>query len=212
MMSPTCCAICRNIPFTDLPSEEEPAIPHQPSLRALRASADSCALCALILQAALEVRRNVENYHSGRGLGGFTSYHGAPFDLISGGRALGQTFTGNISTTGLFAPEMPSGYGTSSTPGFHFGDDSSVRPWLYGNWWQRDFPSPQLQLMGLGVRLAATPNIEDAEGNDTSVPDPGGDFGETLGNIYWHGSYLRIKTEDGMSLCLEPLFLTLSQQ
>ena len=189
-----CCEICKAIPFADLPSEEEPAIRHQPSLQALKDSAASCTLCDLILQAALDIRTVVERNHSGRGLGGFIRYSGRPCNLSSGEQGMGQTIIGNFAA-GHFASEMPGEEEATNTPGFQFGDDSSVSPWLYGNWWKRDPSDSSLQLMGLGVRLAATSNIEDAEGNDTMFRPPDG---RTLRNIIWHGSYLRVITEDGM--------------
>ena len=80
----------------------------------------------------------------------------------------------------------------SDRPGYSFGNDLSVRPWLFGNWWKARLPNDPLQLMGLGVRLAATPDLEDAEGNG---PERATD--NTLVVVHYHGSYLRVRTDDG---------------
>jgi len=49
------CKICKDIPFHNLPSEDEPALPHQPTLAALESSADTCYFCKLILLIAGEL-------------------------------------------------------------------------------------------------------------------------------------------------------------
>ena len=64
------CEICRTIPFDTLPSEEEPGVPHQPTLAALEASAASCVLCDLIFEAAGEVGQLIK----GANPGGFVEY------------------------------------------------------------------------------------------------------------------------------------------
>jgi hypothetical protein len=120
---------------------------------------------------------------------------------------MGHTLTGNATQSGLFVredeePEHRAG----DIYRFEFDDGSFVRPWLFGNWWKQDSAGSSLQLMGLGVRLAATPNVEDAEGNNTETHFPDGRTltgayypnGRTMRNIYWHGSYLRIRMQDGM--------------
>jgi hypothetical protein len=203
-----CCAICKAIPFANLPFEDEPAIPHQPSLQALRASAASCTLCGLILQAAILVREAVERDYNGKGLGeGFIDYF---FPLLPSGECVaGQEYLGRFSTSGSFyAPEAPENRVPNKLR-FEFGDDSSVRPWLFGNWWVRDPPGSPLQLMGLGVRLAATPNIKDGEGNGRIFRPPDG---EAMPSVYWHGSFLRVRSEDGKHLYLDPLLVLSRQQ
>ena len=57
------CELCKAIQFAKLPFEDELGMPHQPSLKALKDSAKSCALCELILEAALGVRENVDNVY-----------------------------------------------------------------------------------------------------------------------------------------------------
>lgn len=49
------CSSCKEIPFHNLPSEDEPAFPHQPSLAALESSAKTCHFCKLTLLAAGEL-------------------------------------------------------------------------------------------------------------------------------------------------------------
>jgi hypothetical protein len=83
---------------------------------------------------------------------------------------------------------------TSDKPGYPFDHDNFVRPWIFGNWWSLNISSHPLQLIGLGVRLAATPNIEDAEGNGREEHFP---VGGNMVHIYYHGSHLRICTDDG---------------
>ena len=66
---------------------------------------------------------------------------------------------------------------------------------LTGIWWAAKHSGGPLQLVGLGVRLAATPKIEDAEGNGQEIQF---ETGCKYVQIYYHGSYLRIRSEDGM--------------
>jgi hypothetical protein len=53
--------LCTTIPFEQLPSEEDPGYPHQPSLDAFVASATKCYLCRLILDAVNESRDEIDN-------------------------------------------------------------------------------------------------------------------------------------------------------
>jgi hypothetical protein len=57
-----------------------------------------------------------------------------------------------------------------------FVSDETIKPWLYGNWWKRsrrlgkdgwqDAGDDDLQLIGIGIRLGAGPDIRQGEGND----------------------------------------------
>lgn len=187
----TICQFCKAIPFVDLPSEDEPALPHQPSLGALKASAGSCTLCHLILRAAIEVRKEIDNTHKGLKAHAWNELY-SQNTTSSGQRmmehsVLGRHGSGSVSN--IYSEEETL---TSGKPGYPFRDDASIRPWLFGNWWKAC--SGPLQLMGLGVRLAATPNVEDAEGNgdENRFED-----GRAYINIRYYGSYLRIRMEDG---------------
>jgi hypothetical protein len=71
------------------------------------------------------------------------------------------------------------------------GDDSTVRPWLYGNWWSAAGEGSPTKLVGLGVRLGTTANIEDGEGNFPKTSD-----GQSVVHVYFHGSHIRIATDD----------------
>src|SRR5579871_2278681 len=55
------CTICRNIPYSKLPSEDEPGHPHQPSLQALADSARKCQLCSFIQDAVNELKKTLED-------------------------------------------------------------------------------------------------------------------------------------------------------
>ena len=59
----------------------------------------------------------------------------------------------------------------------------SLRPWLFGNWWQSENPNGPLQLIGIGVRLSKTANIEDGEGNTSET-------------VRLRGSLIRVRSEN----------------
>lgn len=63
----------------------------------------------------------------------------------------------------------------------------SDHPWLFGNWWQSEKPNEPLQLIGIGVRLSRTANIEDGVGN-------------TSDTVEFRGSLIRIRSENGSPL------------
>jgi hypothetical protein len=97
----------------------------------------------------------------------------------------------------------PQNLPASTKAAYPFGDDKSVRPWLFGNWWKLKTADP-LQLIRLGVRLAATPNIEDAEGNGLVQHY----INDDRVHIGYNGTFLRICTEDYISSscsCTRPL-------
>jgi hypothetical protein len=187
------CKFCEAIPFANLPSEDEPGFPHQPSVQALKTSAARCALCSLLLDAVLEVRKSIDVKYKGGSRGGFTEY--SPEGQLPDGRQvmghfqLGDYYIGSDTIGG--APKEPD----LDRPSYPFGDDTSIRPWLFGNWWKLRDSSATLQLIGLGVRLSRTPNIEDAEGNGKEIHY---DNGNIRVDLYYHGTLLRIRTEDGM--------------
>src|SRR5947207_14337710 len=55
------CAVCKTIPFSTLPAEEQPALPHHKSLKDLESSAKTCCLCLLLLRAAGELSMILKN-------------------------------------------------------------------------------------------------------------------------------------------------------
>ena len=185
------CQLCKMISFATLPFEDEPGTPHQPNLKALKDSAKSCALCGLILNAALAVRKDVNEEYKQVIRGIWTATE--PGRLLPSGKKIYGVHTQGRYPPGGGYVVMPEEAQNCNKPGFPFGDDLSVRPWLFGNWWRPRSPDDPWQLMGLGVRLAATPHIEDAEGNGKEI-EVGGNRGL---DIRFHGSYMRVRTDDG---------------
>jgi hypothetical protein len=178
------CEFCRNIPFAQLPSEEELAHPHQPSLAALQTSATRCRLCQMILQAIGDVRRSIDSEVRGEPESRFVMHH--PRTDHTGARV-----------SSYFGPSAPSNLNQSDG----FGQDSVslhtnytgdvLRPWLFGNWWKMEDSTDDLysdysfpQLIGIGVRVSKSPRIHDAEGNSEE-------------EVIYRGSGLRIRIYDG---------------
>ena len=185
------CQLCASIRFQDLPSEDEPGYSHQPSLHALTISASTCALCILILDAVIKIREDIENEHQGnKGRAGWIEF--SPAVSPTGRRAIEMTSLGVYSS--IYATGSNEENTAPTRPSYQFASDQSVRPWLFGNWWEVDGPGGSLQLIGIGVRVGPTPNIEDAEGNRMAVTLENGDVRDF---IEYRGSYLRIRTDDG---------------
>jgi hypothetical protein len=195
------CTICEKIPYSKLPSEDEAAYPHQPSLEALSASARQCQLCKLILGIVDELRKSFEDEKSGRGAGRFIDYH--PTNKATG--IATQVFMGatpNSRTCNLSSSSEQEEKGPASSATNRKDTQSTlskithretesygvVRPWIFGNWWilheEKGVAVPQYQLIGIGVRIGKTPYIEDAEGNDKTT-------------VKHRGSQLRMRAVDG---------------
>ncbi|KAJ9602675.1 hypothetical protein H2200_012869 [Cladophialophora chaetospira] len=160
------CKTCMAIPFLELPSIEEPALPHLPSLDTLDESALSCMLCALLYWALGCSFRT----------GGWTKFGRI---TLPGGKVFHAKWSGsnNIAKVGMKAKHGMTTIDPSPAepliedPVFvepraflKDGDGSVVRPWLFGNWYASPMEDRQPLLVGLGVRLAATPYLEDAVG------------------------------------------------
>jgi len=207
------CAYCKVIPFLELPSEHEPGIAHQPSLASLKLSAKTCPLCNLLLEAAELIRKKIDNDRSdGRDDAehrSFFSNKQTPGKKIMEISSLGRYSPGTNMVTGKHIPgsnmEMvpATASGGQANKAAHkcypFASDEAVRPYLYGNWWKVDKwkrgDGKHLQLLGIGVRLATSPDIVDAEGNMRNKVNEDGTVEET---VWYRGSYLRIRTDDGM--------------
>jgi hypothetical protein len=151
------------------------------------------------------VRTYVEIEHRSLSDGSMRRYD--PSQVLPDGRNVMAHFR-----EGHYAPgsdglmsRWPENQPSSSKPPYPFGGDKSVRPWLFGNWWKLGEADP-LQLIGLGVRFAHSPNIEDAEGNGRIKHFDNDD--RVL--IDYHGTFLRICTEDGMSDSFTCLFISLN--
>lgn len=107
---------------------------------------------------------------------------------LPSGRKVSEVSVMGVHPSGTTACEPPPPQTTSAPnkPGFPFKDDTSVPPWLYGNWWALDSDvDAGPQLIGIGVRLGTRPEIEAAEGN-------------TKHKVWYRGSHLRLRTDDGM--------------
>jgi hypothetical protein len=180
------CNFCPKIPFDKLPSEEEDALPHQPSLNALSESTEYCPMCRLIFWAAGCTLASQ---------GGMMSNDNM---LLPSGRKVNTTTYGsNLNVFGLFRA-MENGAMVSSAgndepdlrdpecinPQEEFSNRSDIRPWLFGNWWKSPLSGEPTQLIGLGVRLGTGPSVEEAVGN-------------TNEEVIFRGSYIRIRTDNG---------------
>ncbi len=175
-----------NIPFEQLPSEEELAHPHQPSLAALQTSATKCRLCKMILQSIDDVRRSIDKEARGEPEDRFlVIYPGTDSVGARVSTYFGRSAPANLNQAGGFIKPESSPLDTNYT-----GD--VLRPWLFGNWWKiedftddlySDYSSPQL--IGIGVRVSKSPRIHDAEGNSKE-------------QVMYRGSGLRVRTYDGM--------------
>jgi len=195
MINPSAlCSYCKQIPWLDLPSELDPGLPHQPSLRALRLSADTCSLCHLILQTAMRVRERVDNEHRGKSEGEWWRHNS---HITPEGPNLclreyeGVYSIGSDGRTRVYAQENSD---WAKKPGYPFLDDTTVRPWLYGGWWYCHPHNEQLQLLGLGVRLAKAADIISGEGNGKEILTQ--NHGLSV-DVVLHGTDLRVATADG---------------
>ncbi|KAH8666791.1 heterokaryon incompatibility protein-domain-containing protein [Xylariales sp. PMI_506] len=190
----TLCAVCQSIDIPLLPSEDEPGQPHHHSLAALKVSANTCTLCAMLLSVALGTRDDIDRELNGQAKDSFRSF--ISVESPNGGTRMlesisGLYLAGSNMTTGR-APGEPEP-SAEFTKRYTFQDDDKVRPWLFGNWWKIE-PSVTPQLIGLGVRLGLLPTVEHGEGNTTGddTVSPKGDE-----SIHLRGTYLRLRTSVG---------------
>ncbi len=181
------CQYCRRIDFGSLPSEEEDALPHQPSLDALKASSNSCTICELILWAAgcslanpggmMAYKPNVR-YPSGRQI--MTEVVESNYS----GLGIIRGFENGAVSISTSNPEPDLRPPETLDLDTYFPDGSAIRPWLFGSLYRSPFQDKSHWLVGLGVRLGTGPGVEDAEGNSV----------ETINR---RGTFLRIRTDDG---------------
>jgi len=187
------CDFCQAIPFDKLPSEEEDALPHQPSLDALEASSNSCSICKLILWAAgcslaspggmVSFRPNVK-YPSGRKI--MTKVTESNYSTLGMFRALENGAV--VTDTSNAKPDLREPISLDLRSRFPKG--TNIRPWLFGNWYRSPFKDRSPLLVGFGVRLGTGPSIEDAEGNSKE-------------EVNISGTYLRIRTDDGINISVK---------
>ncbi|OAL35153.1 hypothetical protein AYO20_05630 [Fonsecaea nubica] len=195
-LSTMLCEICDQIPFGELPSEEQDALPHHASLDALEASKESCAICRLIWWAA---------GCSLVDIGGMVAFRPG-VEYPSGRRIMTRETESNYSSLGsLRAMENGASMFDNSDPEpdlrkpafldprqrFPAEEESSgkIRPWLFGSWYMSPFTDRPLQLIGLGVRLGTGPSVEEAEGNSNE-------------DVRMRGTFLRIRTDDDADLAI----------
>lgn len=185
------CDICKIIKFDQLPSEEEPAIPHQPDLNSLKESVEDCPICRIIFLAAGELSTIIQNERTGNdeNAGGQVEYQTAMRKLP--GQSASQ-YLKYVTYYGYYDPDGR-GFYSSGPPGYtgpvytdpcEIFPDRNIRPWLFGNWWTLPTAESKPQLIGLGVRLGAGPNIEDAVGNSE-------------GRVHLRGTSFRFRTDHG---------------
>lgn len=187
------CMICRNINFQTLPSEVEPGTPHQPSLAALKVSARTCTLCAMILQAAMTIRDDVNAEFNGQPKSAWIGYN-PTIDKPDGKKLQIRMIQGRYSP----GTHM----GTGPRPGepeqernfvkqFPFESDDVLKPWLFGSWWELAKDQGPTQLIGLGVRLGRLPDVEYGEGNKVNKQT---ESGTVMDSITLRGTFLRFRT------------------
>jgi hypothetical protein len=195
-MAVNICDLCHSIPFEQLPSEEDPGYPHQPSLDALQASAEKCQLCKMILAAVDEVQKSLDNER--RGVKEDRFFIAAPEKDSSGAHQITNFGLTTPSLDNRVQPrsdeaQIPNEMYTRlqaellSQQTRYVGD--VLRPWLFGSWWVVEDDATggiqqKRQLIGVGVRLSKTPQIHDAEGNSKE-------------KVVYRGSGLRVRTADG---------------
>jgi len=198
--SDSICEICHAIDFAKLPFEDEPGAAHQPSLAALRNSAETCALCSMILKSALLLRVESTNSHAwdactwGRDLTrGGTRRLPSGTEVAIRWRDVIPDVDGSFS--GPKIVELPALNSESSKGTFRA--ESRIRPWLYGNWRKDDGPNARMRLMGMGVRLGELAGIEHAEGSyvqtDQSRRKP-------IVNVKYWGTLLRLRAPESKAL------------
>lgn len=191
------CTVCQTIPFDQLPSEEQLALPHHDSLQSLITSAaeegGNCSLCLLIALAVGDLCATLKHERDG-------NRDALPENAIC--------FMRGVTLPSGKSPMLKAEMGKYNAPGHGIsctGDGPAyrgpmyfsplemfpaerypgLRPWIFGNWWRTEGPGGPPQLIGLGVRLSTTANIEDAVGNTDKC-------------VALRGSLIRIRTKESM--------------
>jgi hypothetical protein len=175
-------------------------VPHQPNLDSLEKSAETCALCRLILWAAgccLTSEKGIVTTMP-------------PFTLPSGKEVMINQISGCYGRMGTRAFEVGALILESSSPGPDFRPPSycnprelfpedtlkQLRPWLFGTWYRSPQPNKPLQLIGLGVRLGTSPRIEDSLNFEND-------------KVWLLGSFLRIRVDSSKICCVSVIAVVL---
>lgn len=178
------CEFCVRFDFIRLPAESEIAKPHLPSLKDLEMSAQSCAICSMILDAGRLRLEQLNDSSSQSRPYLYTALQGHPEDEFrenEKGGVLPDIWAFSQKTV------TPTRLSTITVDLGHEKGNLTVRPWLYGNYYR---PSPNQdnpQFIGIGVRLSPAPGPE--------LVRKGGN--KHLSTTYM-GSYIRVCTNDGI--------------
>lgn len=185
------CANCLKIRWCSLPSEEQDGAPHHLNLEALEKSAETCALCTLIIWAG---------GCSLGGVGGMISMTSG-IELPSGIKVMASEIGSNYNSMGMRALENGAAMLDFSSPQPDYrppvcrdprdnlpeGTLSQIRPWLFGSWWKSLQSQLPLQLIGLGVRYGTTARIEDAAQLESDK--------RRDNDINFRGTFLRVRVD-----------------
>jgi hypothetical protein len=171
------CSVCLSTPFDRLPAEEEAAYPHHASLQLLRASARSCPLCELLVEAIDDEERRLKNetHRVGVLLGDFAttlqdSKHGFSNPVVGYIESierfqdiqlchstnilevwdLGRYQSATFENVPLSRYGADFGSPIRQPPQPHSDAKSPTRPWLYENWWLLNHPDGRLEPVGRG--------------------------------------------------------------
>ena len=208
------CDTCRAIPFDRLPFEEDPGYPHKRSVQGLRDSAKTCKLCCLILDGVKDARKDFQKstFETIKHIGPISPDNAAfTYQYHREGSRFGVRVSVSTSSGKMFSKivlRSPKLHRFNETVNHaKQGDrvlarddiceresrgDSTVRPWLYGNWWTLGHQnSHQNQLIGFGVRLSRNPKVHNDEDGEYTV---------------YRGSDIRIIAEP-CTICLALHFL-----
>jgi hypothetical protein len=166
------CSFCAQIPFHQLPHEEDAGLAHHKSYRDLKLSAESCTLCHLLVKGIYRTRTSIagDRPPAWMLLMRPDKSRGPEKTLINGAYTSGGTYATGRSLEEKEAYVIPD-----------LGNDTELKPWLYGNWYVSDVN--EKLLIGMGIRLGYGPGITEAEFN-------------TKERVSLRGSQLRLRTAD----------------
>lgn len=181
------CKVCASVPWTQLQAEDVRGSPHQPSRRALEASAQSCVLCKMILRAAISHYRDARGRRHGKGY--WTQMESITYQDRSGSREVmyikemgasmpvkntdlrSQGGRPVIAATGMFDGDqnhVEDGKASSDLEAIEGESSTDAMPvWVYGNYWAESSPKADsdrshLRLVGIGARFGRSESHFDA--------------------------------------------------
>ena len=204
----TICGVCSALFWCDLQPEDIWATPHHKSHNALKASAESCPLCRLVLKAAVSAYRDSRGIRHGRGYWTRVTsvkyydvdstvrdvmYHKSFGPCLPAATSEFMSPGGGVTgPTGAPNPEMEimDGPGGAKEIADALGEPPGDMPvWVYSNFWAeherlRAGDMSHLRLMGFGARFATSKSHFDV-------------FGVKENNIQLCGSSISVCTSDG---------------